>query len=51
MATHNRMVAREMGWILRSTDDPATFPVVHAWLGVVLLRADGTVEPVEEDAA
>lgn len=49
-ATHNRTVARERGWILFSTDDPAASPVVHAWLGRVLLLADGTASRVEEAA-
>jgi hypothetical protein len=49
-ATHNRTAARERGWILRSTDDPATFPVDHARFGLVLLSVDGSVVPVEEAA-
>lgn len=32
---------REGGWILRSTDDPASYPVVHALRGFVFLDADG----------
>lgn len=48
----NPVAARERGWIVRSTDDPALLPVEHAWLGWVLLRVDGSVERVvQEDAA
>lgn len=32
---------REGGWILRSTDVPARYPVVHARLGFVFLTAAG----------
>jgi hypothetical protein len=32
---------REGGWILRSTDDPAAYPVLHSRLGLVFLAADG----------
>jgi hypothetical protein len=44
----------ERGWRLRSTDDPLTFPVLHAVHGLVLLDADGgfrPVEPIEDVAA
>lgn len=43
--------ARERGWILRSTDDPLTFPALLARHGRVQLRPDGSVAPVERNAA
>jgi hypothetical protein len=43
--------ARERGWILLSTQDPATEPALLAGRGWVLLNNDGTTERVEKRAA
>jgi hypothetical protein len=41
----------EGGWILRSTDDPAAYPVAHKLHGLVFLTAAGGWSPVREVAA
>lgn len=41
--------ARSVGWLLRSTDDYLTFPVLLS-RGLVLLRPDGTFTPTERSA-
>lgn len=38
---HPRKGRAEGGWILRRTDDPAAYPVLHARLGLVFLTPDG----------
>lgn len=37
--------ARSVGWLLRSTDDPATFPALLHGRGLNLLTADGGYRP------
>jgi hypothetical protein len=46
MHTHPT-TARTLGWLLRRTDNPATFPVLTS-NGRVLLGDDGTTHPVED---
>ncbi|MFI2663214.1 hypothetical protein [Micromonospora carbonacea] len=36
-----RVEAREFGWAIRQSDDPALIPVLHAVHGWVLITADG----------
>lgn len=43
--------ARELGWLLRTTDDPLTTPAVLAWRGWFLLADDGGLTPYTEEAA
>ena len=55
-AGHHRFVeserglAIEKGWLVHAGQDPASVPVL-TWQGLVLLREDGSVEPVTEESA
>lgn len=42
-----RLAREERGWRLQSTDDPAAWPVRHAWLGWVLLTPEGLWTPTD----
>lgn len=43
--------AREAGWLLRGTDEPAQSVMAHALYGFVLLGDDGRVSHSRKDAA
>ncbi len=45
------IMARSVGWLLRSTDDPATFPALLPVVGLVLLTPDGSTVPVDRSTA
>jgi len=49
--TVNPRIAYERGWSVRSTQDPADVPVWLTFRGWHLIRADGSITPVEETAA
>ena len=46
----NPAKARDLGWLLRSTDDPLSVPAVMAWRGWFLLANDGGLTPTERTA-
>lgn len=46
----NPRKARDLGWILRSTDDPLTVPAFLAWRGWHLLADDGEITAAERTA-
>lgn len=49
--TTHPAAARQQGWAVLSTDDPAAVPVWLAGRGFTYLRADGSVAPTERNAA
>jgi len=50
--THaNPEKARDLGWMLRRSDDPLTAPACLYGIGWVLLHPDGSMSPYSEEAA
>lgn len=50
-ATTHPAAARQQGWAVRSTDDPAAVPVWLAGKGFTHLNPDGSTVPAERSAA